>query len=247
VTEPIDRSATILLLMPTEDLERVRARLVEDGFDVLGATDESSALEFAGGSPPDAAVVDLAQPLFDGLETVRHLRAGFDAPDLPVVLILVEADDSHRVIALEQGADDCMARPPNERVLVARLRALLRRTVWRDEQRVLRAGAVVLDLDRFRATLAGRELRLTTKEFELLKMLMQARGRVVRREAILERVWAYDPHAEIESRTLDVHIRRLRQKLGPREGARIRTLRNIGYRFDPDPAWSARIERPIEI
>jgi len=101
---------------------------------------------------------------------------------------------------------------------------------------VLRAGEIEMDLDRYTVTVQGREIRLTTKEFELLRTLLEAKGRALRREFLMEKVWSYDRDADIESRTVDVHIRRLREKLGT-EGRRILTVRNVGYRFHTAAEW----------
>jgi two-component system phosphate regulon response regulator PhoB len=142
------------------------------------------------------------------------------------------------VVGLELGADDYVVKPFSPRELVARVRAVLRRGAERAAPAARRIGELELDEGRHRAAVAGRSLDLTAKEFGLLAALVRAQGRVLSRDRLLEEVWGYASAAEIESRTVDVHIRRLREKLGP-EARRIVTVKAVGYRFDPEPAGEA--------
>src|SRR5262249_52424388 len=135
------------------------------------------------------------------------------------------------IVGLELGADDYVTKPFSPKELVARVRAVLRRAVRVDADTRLAAGGVVLELGRHRVTIAGEPVALTPKEFELLRTLLEASGRVLSREQLLERAWGYARADEIESRTVDVHIRRLRAKLG-QEGGRVVTVKSAGYRFD---------------
>jgi DNA-binding response OmpR family regulator len=138
-----------------------------------------------------------------------------------------------RIVGLELGADDYLAKPFSPKELVARVRAVLRRARPGETAHVLSVGAVSLDASRHTVTVGGRPVELTPKEFDLLHALLAAAGRVLSREHLLNRVWGYARADEIESRTVDVHIRRLRAKLGAEE-RRIATIKGIGYRFDPE-------------
>jgi len=134
-------------------------------------------------------------------------------------------------VGLEMGADDYVAKPFSPRELVARVRAVLRRSRPGEAPALLSAGTLTLDLGKHIVAVRANEVPLTPKEFDLLRALVEARGRLLSRDFLLDRVWGYTRASEIESRTVDVHVRRLRQKLGV-EGRRILTVKNVGYRFD---------------
>jgi two-component system phosphate regulon response regulator PhoB len=148
-------------------------------------------------------------------------------------MLTAKADEVDRVVGLEIGADDYLAKPFSTKELVARVRAVLRRARPAAASRALTVGAVSLDPIRHAVAVEGRAVELTPKEFDLLHALLAAAGRVLSREHLLNRVWGYARADEIESRTVDVHIRRLRAKLGAEE-RRIATIKGVGYRFDTD-------------
>jgi two-component system phosphate regulon response regulator PhoB len=148
-------------------------------------------------------------------------------------MLTARAEEVDRVVGLELGADDYVVKPFSPRELMARVTAVLRRTQAPSVQFPTRVGDLEVDEPRHRATVGGRALELTAKEFSLLGALLHANGRVLSREQLLHAVWGYANAAEIESRTVDVHIRRLREKLGP-EARRILTVKGVGYRFDTD-------------
>jgi DNA-binding response OmpR family regulator len=214
-----------------ETVPGLRDRLEDEGFDVVEATDDDQALRLAGDVTPDLILLDYERPVLDGLEVCRQIRRRLHAPDLPVLVLSRTAEDAEKVAALEHGADDFVGRPFNPRELIARMKAVLRRSGRPAEGGVLRAGPLEMDLDRYRVTSNGRRMRLTSKEFELLRELLEAKGRVVRREALFARVWGHRTGVGVTSRTLDVHIRRLR-KLLEDDGPRILTVRGVGYRMD---------------
>jgi DNA-binding response OmpR family regulator len=149
-------------------------------------------------------------------------------------MLTAKSDEVDRVVGLEVGADDYVAKPFSPKELVARVRAVLRRSRPDPGPRVLSVGAVALDPARHTVTVDGRAVELTPKEFDLLHALLAAAGRVLSREHLLNHVWGYARADEIESRTVDVHVRRLRAKLGP-EGGRITTVKSVGYRFEEEP------------
>jgi DNA-binding response OmpR family regulator len=231
----------ILLIEDERDIvELVRYHLEREGFQVVPAADGGAGLRRAREEPPDLVVLDLMLPGLDGLEVCRQLRRDPATRSLPILMLTAKADEVDRVVGLEVGADDYVVKPFSPRELVARVRALLRRAAERPPggpppgPPPLRAGPLVLDEGRHEVTVAGRPVDLTAKEFGLLAALMRARGRVLGRERLLEEVWGYQSAAEIESRTVDVHVRRLREKLGP-EARRIVTVKAVGYRCETEP------------
>jgi DNA-binding response OmpR family regulator len=178
-------------------------------------------------------VLDLMLPEMNGIEVCRRLRADAATAAVPIIMLTAKADEVDRVVGLEMGADDYVAKPFSPKELVARVRAVLRRAHPGETVRPLAAGAVSLDTARHVVTVGGRPVELTPKEFDLLHALLEAAGRVLSREHLLNRVWGYARADEIESRTVDVHIRRLRAKLGAEE-RRIATIKGVGYRFESD-------------
>src|SRR5437899_54267 len=168
-----------------------------------------------------------------GLTQVLVLRSDEGTTAVPIIMLTAKSEEVDRVVGLEVGADDYVVKPFSPKELVARVRALLRRTRPAPEARVLSAGPLALDVARHVVTLHGQPLPLTPKEFDLLHALLESAGRVLSREHLLNRVWGYARADEIESRTVDVHIRRLRAKLGD-VGNRIATVKSVGYRFETE-------------
>ena len=179
---------------------------------------------------PELVMLDVMLPDEDGLAILARLRARADTRRIPVIMVTAKDTELDKVKGLDAGADDYMTKPFGVMEMIARVKALLRRT---DEGReaLLVCGGVTLDPEKRVVTAAGVPAELTYKEFELLRLLMKSRGIVVSREVIMERVWGAS--YEGETRTIDVHMRSLRQKLGEC-GAMIRTIRNVGYMADAD-------------
>jgi DNA-binding response OmpR family regulator len=148
-------------------------------------------------------------------------------------MLTAKADEVDRVVGLELGADDYVVKPFSPKELLARVRAVLRRSRPGPDAAPMTVGALTINPATYRVTVAGEAVALTPKEFDLLRALAAARGRVLSREFLLDRVWGYSRAGEIESRTVDVHVRRLRVKLGA-EGRRVVTVKSVGYRFDPE-------------
>ena len=223
------------MIVVVEDEPDIRNLIVHhlesDGFRCRTAATGPDALAAVRAAVPALVVLDLMLPGMDGLEVCRRLRA--IAASLPIIMLTAKADEVDRVVGLELGADDYVVKPFSPKELVARVRAVLRRAQPADSTRPIEGGGIALDPARHRVTVAGAEVGLTPKEFELLQTLMEAAGRVLSREQLLSRVWGYARADEIESRTVDVHVRRLRAKLGA-AGSRIATVKTIGYRFDAD-------------
>jgi DNA-binding response OmpR family regulator len=225
--------ATRVLVVDDERdiVDLVRFHLEKEGLQVVDAPDGGTALRLVRAAPPDLVLLDLMLPGLDGLEICRRLRRETATRGLPIIMLTAKADEVDKVVGLEVGADDYVVKPFSPRELIARVKALLRRVQEPAGSAARRAGDLVLDEARHVVSITGQPLDLTAKEFGLLAALMRADGRVLSRDQLLEDVWGYPSAAEIASRTVDVHVRRLREKLGP-EARRIVTVKAVGYRFE---------------
>ncbi|OLB43691.1 MAG: DNA-binding response regulator [Candidatus Rokubacteria bacterium 13_1_20CM_2_68_19] len=227
-------AAEVLVVEDEPDIRNlIVLHLSREGFRCRTAKSGPEALREARAATPDLVILDLMLPDLDGLEVCRRLRSDAATATIPIIMLTAKADEVDRVVGLEMGADDYVVKPFSPKELIARIRAVLRRARPAAEARVLRAGAVTIDPMRHQVDVAGTAVELTPKEFDLLRALVEAAGRVLSREQLLERVWGYTRGGDIESRTVDVHVRRLRAKLGD-TGRRIATLKGVGYRFEDD-------------
>ena len=225
-------SSRVLIVEDEPDIrELVVHHLKREGYQVSAASSGEEALRQVQAAPPDLIILDLMVPAMDGLEVCRRLRQDPATASLPIVMLTAKGDEIDRVLGLEIGADDYVVKPFSPKELLARVRAVLRRSGSAPGAAPLRLGALLMDLGTHTVSVGGLALALTPKEFDLLRALFDARGRVLSREFLLDRVWGYSRASEIESRTVDVHVRRLRVKLGP-EGRRILTVKSVGYRLD---------------
>ena len=177
---------------------------------------------------PELILLDIMLPDEDGISVLRRLRSRADTQRIPVILVTAKATELDKVKGLDAGADDYIAKPFGVMEMVARVKALLRRANGQEEG-LLVCGDVTMDREKRMVFAGGKPVELTFKEFELLKLLLKNCGIVISREVIMQRVW--DSNFEGESRTIDVHVRSLRQKLGE-SGALIKTIRNVGYMAD---------------
>lgn len=225
--------ATKLVLVVEDEPTLVSAisyNLRRSGFDVISASDGVAGLQAARREHPDLIVLDLMLPKMDGLEVCRRVRA---ESGVPILMLTARAEEGDRVAGLDLGADDYVPKPFGMRELVARVRALLRRSSAGDhaEGDVLRAGAIEIDLRGRTVRRDGREVPLKPKEFDLLALLAEHAGQVFTRDQILEHAWGYDFLGG--SRTVDVHVRWLREKLedDPARPVHLRTVRGVGYKF----------------
>jgi phosphate regulon transcriptional regulator PhoB len=222
----------VLIVEDEPDIRDLLAfHLEREGYQVARASSGLEALRQVHAVRPDLVVLDLMLPGVGGLEVCRRLRGDPVSATLPIIMLTARGDEVDRVVGLEMGADDYIAKPFSPKEVLARVRAVLRRSRAAPPPAVLGAGAIALDTGTHEVAVGGRPITLTPKEFDLLRALLDARGRVLSREFLLDRVWGYARASEIESRTVDVHVRRLRAKLGP-EGRRILTVKNVGYRLD---------------
>jgi two-component system phosphate regulon response regulator PhoB len=210
-------------------VELVRVILEQAGHQVETASTGREALDRLRRQRPDLVVLDLMLPDVSGTELCRRMRADSALAGLPVIMLTAKADEVDRVVGFELGADDYVTKPFSPRELVLRAAAVLRRSrAPVDTSAVLEAGPLRLDPARHRCWVDGEEVVLTAKEFDLLQELMTRPGRVMTREALLDRVWGSD--ITVTVRTIDTHLKRLREKLGA-AGNLIETVRGVGYRF----------------
>ncbi len=225
----------ILVVEDEKNIAKVAAyNLEKEGYQVSVAKDGEEALEKIRRELPDLVVLDLMLPKVDGLEVCRQLRADPKTAHLPVIMLTAKTQETDRVVGLELGADDYVPKPFSPRELLARVKAVLRRSKRAELYVVWRCGNLEVDWERRVVKLKQKPVTLTPKEFDLLRTLVEKQGRVMSREALLEQVWGYDQAMEIQSRTVDLHVSQLRQKLGT-EGKRILTVTGAGYRFQmPD-------------
>ena len=213
-------------------VEAVRYNLEKAGFRTLTAHDGKLAVELAQREVPDLITLDVMLPEKDGWEVCRLLRQDIRTRAIPVIMLTVKGDETDKVVGLELGADDYLTKPFSPKELVARIKAILRRAkepAAADE--VMTVGDVHIDIGRHLVRLKDKAVELTTKEFELLRALVEAKGRVLGREFLLDRVWGLEQSLEIETRTVDVHVGQLRKKL-KHEAKRLVTVKNVGYRMD---------------
>ena len=227
--------ATIVLAEDERELSNlVRRHLEDEGHRVIQAFDGPSAVLAVQQERPDLVILDWMLPRLDGLEVCRRVRR---ESIVPILMLTARSEEIDRVLGLEVGADDYLTKPFSIRELLARVRAMLRRVEMlresggreaEDRPPVLEAGPLRIDLGQHVASVDGRLLELTPKEFDLLALLVRNPGRAFGRDYLIEKVWGYD--AQGFDRTVDTHILRLRKKLGPL-GERIETVWGVGYRF----------------
>jgi DNA-binding response OmpR family regulator len=224
---------TILVVDDEPQIVRlVRAYLEEANFRVVIASDGEQALYVARHENPDLVVLDVLMPRMDGLEFTRRIR---HERNIPIIMLTARAEETDRIVGLELGADDYVTKPFSPRELVARVRAVLRRTqAPPDMPQLLRAGPITLDRTNHTVTVSELPVDLTPTEFALLETLMSAPGRAFRRDELLEAVQGVA--FEVYERTVDVHVKNLRRKIepDPAHPRYVLTVRGVGYRLNPD-------------
>jgi len=229
-------TSRILIVEDDPDIAELVARYLDKaGFVTERAATGRDALTSIGARMPDLMVLDLMLPHVDGFEVCRAVRAHEVTAALPIIMLTARAEESERIVGLELGADDYLAKPFSPNELVARVRALLRRARRGDgpAPKTLTYGPIALDTDRHTVSSHGRDVTLTAKEFLLLEYLLQHRGRVLSRDVLLTDVWGYRYTGG--TRTVDVHVRRLREKL-PVLANGLVTVKQFGYKLvDPAP------------
>ncbi|HTL71421.1 MAG TPA: response regulator transcription factor [Candidatus Eisenbacteria bacterium] len=227
---------SILVIDDEKDiLKLLQYNLEKEGYQVRTARSGEEGFEAARAKKPDAVILDLMLPGIDGLEVCRLLRADKSTKNVPIVMLTAKGSEVDQVVGLELGASDYVSKPFSVKVLLARLKNVLRAQETRpDEGTVLRAGDAVLDRDRQSFTIKGKPVPLTKLEFRILGFLMENRGKVFSRDKLLSGAW--EGEAFVVDRTVDVHVRSIRRKLGKHRDY-IETVRGTGYRFaEVEPA-----------
>jgi DNA-binding response OmpR family regulator len=227
-------------------MDKHRVLIVEDEQDIAGLIKHTlersgraevdivhsgdAALKAVADHTPDLIILDLNLPVLSGIEVCRILRGRSDARHVPIIMLTARTSEDDRVTGLELGADDYVTKPFSLRELTARVRAVLRRSATVEERGpvAFQGAHLNADFDAVSVAVDGAAIKLTRREFELLRFLVQNRNRVISRDRLLERVWGYD--RLVETRSVDVHVGRLRNKLG-RAGRQIETVVGLGYRF----------------
>jgi two-component system alkaline phosphatase synthesis response regulator PhoP len=225
----------ILIVEDEKDIVKMlEYNLKKEGFRTSSACDGEDALELANKEHPDLILLDLMLPGIDGLEVCKALKKESKTAAIPIVMLTAKTQEVDKVLGLELGADDYMTKPFSPRELIARIKAVLRRVKDKEKlPEIIRIGDLVIDFSKILVTLKNKPVELTSKEFELLKTLIQAKGRVLSRDYLLDTIWGFDHAVEIQTRTVDVHIRTLRKKLKS-EAKYIITVKNYGYRFEQE-------------
>jgi DNA-binding response OmpR family regulator len=229
----VENRRRILLIEDDADIaEAISYQLEKVGLQVRVARTGEEGLD-AARRGTDLVLLDLNLPGMDGLEVCRLIRRHSATARVPIIIVSARADEVDRVLGLEMGADDYLVKPFSLKELAARCRAALRRAESDGEPAAgYRDLNFDIEFDAFLLRYRGAEVRLTHKEFELFRCLVERPGRVLTRERLMERVWGYD--TEVDTRSIDAHIRRLRQKLGPARG-HVETVVGVGYRFVVQP------------
>jgi two-component system alkaline phosphatase synthesis response regulator PhoP len=228
---------TILVVEDEPDIRKlINYNLAQDRFKVLEAEDGEQALKVLQRETPNLVILDLMLPGLSGLELCKILRDRQDTSRLPILMLTAKTGEADKVVGLEMGADDYLSKPFSPREMVARVRAILRRTDSSASPMgttpFYNKGALKIDFTTYEVFARGQQVKLTLKEFELLRFLVQNPNRVLSRDQLLDRVWGGETF--VSPRTVDVHIRRLRKAVekDDREPKWIVTLRGVGYKFD---------------
>lgn len=212
-------------------LELVKYNLEQEGYRVLTANRGDLGLDLALKQKPDLVILDLMLPEIDGIEICKTLKQNEKTFSIPIIMLTAKGQEADRVVGLELGADDYVTKPFSPRELMARVKAVLRRMQEKPKKETVKIGALEIDFAKHLVALKGKTVELTSKEYTLLKTLIEANGRVLSREFLLDKVWGYDKSLNIETRTVDMHIGQLRKKI-KLEAGRLLTIKNAGYRFD---------------
>jgi len=201
------------------------------GFIISTASDGATGLQKARTEKPAFIILDLMLPKMPGLEVCKILKTDPGTRHIPIMMLTAKSEEIDRIVGLEFGADDYVTKPFSPREVILRIKAILRRGRGESDEETVTAGAITIDPVRHQVSVGGKRVHLTSIEFKLLRTLLQRRGRVQARDRLLNDVWGYE--SVIDTRTVDTHVRRLREKLG-KAGDAIETVRSFGYRFQEE-------------
>ncbi|QHI72426.1 response regulator [Aminipila terrae] len=206
--------------------ELVVYTLRNTGFEAEGFSDSTELFLALSNQVPELILLDIMLPGMDGIEILKRLKNNKATKDVPVIMLTAKGTEYDKVIGLDNGADDYVTKPFGMMELISRVKAVLRRVKPKEHSGQIACGDIALNAEKHLVTAAGKQIQLTLKEFEVLRYLMENKGTVLSRDVLLERIWGYD--FDGETRTVDVHLRTLRQKLGD-SGQNIETIRGVGY------------------
>lgn len=225
-----------ILIVDDEEhiLELIKFNLENNGYKVICANNGNDALKLARNEVPQLVILDLMLPGIDGYDVCREIRKDLSISTMPVIMTTAKSEELDKILGLELGADDYITKPFSVRELVARVKAVLRRTKTQYGDKIYKIGDISIDFQKHEVIKNDTKIDLTLKEFELLQILIKNKGRVMTRDFLLDKVWGYEYIGE--TRTVDVHIRHLRQKIedDDKNPKYIETIRGIGYRFSFD-------------
>ena len=210
-------------------LELLRVNLQKAGYRFEGFQEAEDLYRYLAREKPSLILLDLMLPDTDGLEVCRQIRKSDELAQVPIIMLTARGDESDKVVGLELGADDYMSKPFSVKELVARIHAVLRRPGGGETARRIAVGTLVIDLDKFEVTAEGAKVDLTATEFKILQLLASRKGRVFSRDQILDFLWGNEK--AVIDRTVDVHIRNLREKLGA-AASLIKNIRGVGYKLE---------------
>jgi len=212
--------------------ELIKFNLEKSGYKVICADNGIDAIKLAKEQMPQMMLLDLMLPGMDGLDVCKEIRKDSNMSNMPIIMITAKGEEIDKIIGLELGADDYITKPFSVRELVARIKAILRRSTMQLVEKTFNVGNLVIDFGKHEVIKSENKIDLTLKEFELLQILIKNKGRVMTRDFLLDKIWGYEYVGE--TRTVDVHIRHLRQKIedDDKNPVYIQTIRGIGYRFN---------------
>lgn len=214
-------------------VELIKYNLDNNGYKVYSAYDGKTAIKILEEKTIDMIILDLMLPDMDGLEICKRLKKKEDTAQIPIIMLTAKGEEFDKILGLELGADDYITKPFSVRELIARVKVILRRaSTENNDGNIISINELLIDIDKHEVIKNNQKLDLTLKEFELLKLLITNKGKVLTRDSLLDRIWGYEYFGE--TRTVDVHIRHLRQKIedDDKNPKYIETIRGIGYRFN---------------
>ncbi len=213
-------------------LKLIQVTLSKEGYNILTANRGETGLEMVRIEDPDLVILDLKLPDIDGLEICKILKKNKKTKSIPVIILSARSKTENKIEGLKLGADDYIAKPFSYRELVARVEAVLRRALWKGEpEEIIKKGNININLTKHTVQIKNKFVELTNKEFDILFLFMRKPGRVLNETFIVDSVWGWEYSDSVAPKTLDVHIYKLRKKLGPKVGKKIQTVRGIGYKF----------------
>jgi two-component system, OmpR family, alkaline phosphatase synthesis response regulator PhoP len=212
-------------------VELIKYNLISNGYKVLYALNGRDGLNLAADNKPDLILLDIMLPEMDGFDVCKEMKKNKNIENIPIIMLTAKGDEFDKILGLELGAEDYITKPFSVRELLARIKVVLRRNLKEDTNDVISIGELIIYLDKHEVTKSGVKMELTLKEFELLRLLITNKGRVLTREFLLDKIWGYEYYGE--TRTVDVHVRHLRQKIEYDDSNPIfiETIRGIGYKF----------------